>query len=306
MPTHRKQQEKVLPKILVIVGPTAGGKSDLAVLLAKDLNGEIISADSRQVYRGLDIGSGKITKKEMQKIPHHLLDVSSPKRSFSVAQYKTQANRAIKGIISRGKVPIICGGTGFYIQAVVDGLMLPEVKADKALRKKLSKMSSGELCALIAKKDPFRAEHIDAKNKVRLIRALEIIMSLGKVPPLTKELLYEPLFLGLEVPQPKLRERIHIRLHKRMQQGMLKEVVRLHEEGVSYKRMEALGLEYRFLARFLQKKLTKKEMLNNLETAIVQYAKRQYTWFRRDKRVHWLAFTDTRVAITLAKNFLSS
>ncbi len=293
-----------LPKIVVIVGPTAGGKSDLAVLLAKELNGEVISADSRQVYRGMDIGSGKITKTEMQNVPHHLLDVASPKRIFTVAEYKQQAERAIKDILNRGKLPIVCGGTGFYIQALVDGLILPEVKADPNLRKKLSQISANELFLILKKLDPKRAKNIDTKNSVRLIRAIEIATTLGKVPPLREIKRYTPLFIGLNVPQATLHARISLRLTKRMRAGMVSEVKHLLIEGVSAKRMEALGLEYRFIKRLLNKELSKAKMLQELEVAIKQYAKRQYTWFRRDKRIHWIEYRDRTKALTLARDFI--
>lgn len=299
-----KKNNPKLPKLIVIVGPTASGKSDLAVLLAKELNGEVISADSRQVYRGMNIGSGKITKTEMQKIPHHLLDVASPTRVFSVAQYKHRAERAIEDILKRGKLPIVCGGTGFYIQALVDGLMLPEVKADPSLRKKLSQMSTAELFIILKKLDPKRAKNIDTKNSVRLIRAIEIVMALGKVPLLLKEIKYTPFFIGLNVPLPALYERISLRLTKRLRAGMVSEVKHLLETGVSAKRMEALGLEYRFIARYLNKEMDKAQMTQELETAIKQYSKRQYTWFRRDKRVHWIEYTNQAQALTLARDSL--
>ncbi len=299
----RKIYQK-LPKIVVIVGPTASGKSDLAVLLAKELNGEVISADSRQVYRGMDIGTGKITKSEMQKIPHHLLDVASPTRVFGVAQYKRRAELAINDILNRGKLPIICGGTGFYIQALVDGLILPDVKADQKLRKKLSQVSTNELFLILKKLDPKRANNIDSKNSVRLIRAIEIAMSLGKVPQLKNESKYTPLFIGLNVREQTLHERISLRLMKRMRRGMVSEVKHMIENGVSVKRMEELGLEYRFISRFLNKEMSKAQMLKDLETAIRQYAKRQYTWFRRDKRIQWIDYSDRAKALILAKVFL--
>jgi tRNA dimethylallyltransferase len=169
-----REKGERLPKILVILGQTAVGKSNLAVRLAKKFNGEIISADSRQVYKGLDIGTGKITKKEMGDVPHFLLDVVSPKRKFSVSQYKKLADKAIKHILGKHKTPIIVGGTGFYIQAIVDNLVLPEVKPDLKLRKKLEKKSTEELVKILKKLDSERAREIDTKNPRRLIRAIEI------------------------------------------------------------------------------------------------------------------------------------
>ncbi|MCC6290472.1 tRNA (adenosine(37)-N6)-dimethylallyltransferase MiaA [Candidatus Nomurabacteria bacterium] len=161
-------------QVLVIVGPTASGKSALAVQLAKKFDGEIISADSRQVYRGLDIGSGKITEKEKRGIPHHLLDIASPKRIFTVARYQKLAKQKIAEIIGRGKLPIICGGTGFYIQAIVDDLALPKVKPDSRLRKSLAQKTVPELFKMLQKLDSNRARKIDRNNPRRLIRAIEI------------------------------------------------------------------------------------------------------------------------------------
>lgn len=287
------------PKLIVICGPTATGKSDYAVDLALGLVdglnhtkgmvgrtsrgevlGEIISADSRQVYTGLDIGSGKITTKEMRGVPHYLLDVANPKRVFTVSQYKIQTEKAIQKILKKGKTPIIVGGTGFYIDVAL-GLDLPEVPPNKKLRKELEKKSTEELFALLKKKDENRAETIDKDNKVRLIRALEIIETLGKVPKQKRISKYDAQYIYLDFPDEVLKERIHIRLLKRMKMGMLKEVQNLHKQGVSWKRLEELGLEYRYLALYLQKKLTKEEMLRELEMAIWHYAKRQRTWFKK-------------------------
>lgn len=276
------------PKIIVVLGPTATGKSDLAVILAKKYNGEIISADSRQVYIGLDIGSGKVTKKEMSGIPHHLLDVVSPKKVFSVSQFKKQADKAIETIVRKGKVPIICGGTGFYIQAVVEGIIPPEVKPNKTLRKNLEHKTTPELFSLLKKMDSRRAKEIDRHNKVRLIRAVEIADTLGKVPKQKKHAPYETLTIGLDMPDKILKERIHTRLTKRLRKGMLAEAKKLHTQGVSWKRMESLGLEYRYMARFLQKNISRKELIEQLNMEIWHYAKRQRTWFKRDTEIYWI------------------
>lgn len=272
-------------KIIVVCGPTATGKSDYAVALAKNPpaggRGEIISADSRQVYKGLDIGSGKITAREMKHVPHHLLDVANPKRIFSVAQYQKLANKAIKDILKRDKTPIICGGTGFYIDALVYDHSMPEVKPNKTLRKQLEKFSIEELSQKLEALDPQRFETIDTKNKVRLVRAIEIATALGSVPKTTRTKKYDVQWHYLDFPDDILKKRIHDRLHKRMKAGMVAEVKRLHTEGVSWKRLESLGLEYRYLALFLQGKLSKTDMLTQLESAIWHYAKRQRTWFKK-------------------------
>lgn len=272
---------KNIPKIIVVCGPTATGKSDKAVSLALEHNGEIISADSRQVYKGLDIGSGKITKKEMGGVPHYMLDIASPARTYSVAQFQKKATEYIQDILKHGKTPIICGGTGFYIDAVLYGSEFPKVKANHELRKKLSKKTPEELFTILKKKDPRRAKDIDSKNKVRLIRALEIIETLGKVPKVSKKAQYDVEWVYLDFPDDILKERIHIRLLKRMKQGMVREAEKLHTQGLSFSRMEQLGLEYKYLAILLQKKISKTEFLEQLENEIWHYAKRQRTWFKK-------------------------
>jgi tRNA dimethylallyltransferase len=267
--------------LIIICGPTAVGKTTLAINLAKKLSTEIISADSRQVYRGLDIGSGKVTKREMKGIPHHLLDVASPKRVFSVAQYQKLADEAIEAILKKGKTPIICGGTGFYIDAVVYDQGLPLVKPNARLRKKLYRNSAIANFEYLQQLDPDRANNIDRHNNIRLIRAIEIATALGKVPKTSRIKKYDVEWHYLDFPDDVLKQRIHTRLLKRMKSGMVSEVKKLHEAGVSWKRLESLGLEYRYLALFLQNKLSKADMLTQLELAIWHYAKRQRTWFKK-------------------------
>ncbi len=280
-----------MQKVIVILGQTATGKSDLAVKFARrngGIYGEIISADSRQVYKGLDIGSGKITKKEMRGIPHYLLDVANPKNRFTVVQFKELAEKKIEEILARKKVPIICGGTGFYIDAVVKGIILPEVPPNLKLRKDLEKKSAPELFKILQKLDSRRAKDIDPHNKVRLIRAMEIVKSLGKVPHLEASLpSYEFIKIGLYLPPDKLKKKIEKRLLVRIKIGMLKEAQKLHKAGLSWKRMEELGLEYRYMALYLQKKITKQEMLEKINTESYKYAQRQMTWFKRDKEIKW-------------------
>lgn len=275
-------------KLIVIVGQTATGKSDYAVKLAQYVNGEIISADSRQIYKGLNIGSGKITKKEMQGIPHHMLDVANPKNVFSVSDYKKMSERIIDDILARGKTPILVGGTGFYIDAIVNGNIFPEVPPNKSLRKKLSSLSAIENFEVLKKIDPIRAESIDKNNNVRIIRAIEIADFLGKVPKIISKPKYEIEQIGLTMSEVKLRQKIHNRLLSRIKSGMIEEVDYLHSKGLSWKRMHDLGLEYRYVSLFLQNKLTKQEMLNQLESEIWQYAKRQKTWFKRGKKIKWI------------------
>lgn len=275
------------PKIIVIVGPTASGKSSLAVLLAKKFNGEIISADSRQVYKGLDIGTGKVTKKEMAGIPHHLLNVANPAKQFNVEDFKKLGEIAIADIVKRGKIPIIVGGTGFYIEALIHNVILPEVKPDPKLREKLGELSVEQLFKMLRKIDPLRAKTIDPKNSHRLIRAIEIAKTLGKVPPIKKSKPFDTFFIGIQIDPEILKERINERLLARTKQGMVTEAKKLHAKGLSWKRMNGLGLEYRYLALHLQGKLSKQEMIEKLKTEIWHYAKRQMTWFKKDKEIVW-------------------
>ena len=271
-------------KILVIVGPTSSGKSALGVELAKKFNGELISADSRQVYEGLNVGTGKITKKEMRGIPHYLLDVTSPKKIFTAHDFVQKARAAIDDITARGKLPIVVGGTGFYIDALVGRIVLPDVPIDKKLRAKLEKKSTKELFGILKKKDYRRAKNIDPNNKRRLVRALEIAYALGRSPrPMEDRPLYDTLWLGLRMPENSLARKIRARLLVRMKSGMVVEAKQLHKKGLSYKRMESLGLEYRSLARFLHGEITRAQMIEELNIAIRQYAKRQITYWKRKK-----------------------
>jgi len=296
--------EKSNKKIIVIVGPTASGKSEMAVKLARKFKGEIISADSRQVYKGMDIGTGKITKKEMMGIPHHLLDVASPKRKFSVAQYKKLAEKAIRNIFKKGKIPILCGGTGFYIKTVIDNIKIPEVKPDWRLRKKLEKKTPKELYQILKKLDKQRAKTIEKENPRRLIRAIEIVMKTKKpVPCLKKETLpYSLLIIGISKPKNELKELIKKRLLKRLKKGMVKEVKKLRKSGLSWKRLESFGLEYKWVSRYLEKKISFCDMLEKLERDINRFSKKQIAWFKKDKRIHWVKnYSQSQI---LVKKFL--
>ncbi len=306
---------KILPKIIVIIGPTASGKTSFSIKIALRLssgrakkefgiNGaEIISADSRQVYKGMDIGTGKVTKKEMAKIPHYLLDVINPKKQFTAAQYKKLAQKAIKKIHSHGKIPIICGGAGFYIQTITDNIAIPEVKPDAKLRAELEKKSAKELFNQLKKLDPRRAKNIDKNNRRRLIRALEIIIKSGKKVPILKfEPKYEALIIGIRRNAKELKELIKTRLFKRLKQGMVKEIINLKKSGLSWKRLEDFGLEYRYVAYYLQNKLSYNEMVAKLQKEIEHYAKRQMTWFKKDRKIHWIK--NQKEAGKLVREFL--
>ncbi|HZS42773.1 MAG TPA: tRNA (adenosine(37)-N6)-dimethylallyltransferase MiaA [Candidatus Paceibacterota bacterium] len=279
---------RLKPKILVIVGPTSSGKSELAVKLAKKLNGEVVSADSRQVYKGLNIGAGKITEAEMRGVSHHLLDVAHPSKQFSVAEYKRLAEKTIDKILDKGRLPIICGGTGFYIQAIVDNLVLPEVPPNPKLRNRLEQKSVSQLFSILKKLDSRRAGTIDKNNRRRLIRAIEIATAIGKVPKIKTKSKYSAQILGIKLKDDELKRRIRRRLNLRLKRGMIAEAKRLHENGLSWKRMDQLGLEYRYLSQYLQGKISKKEMTEKIYIENWHYAKRQMTWFKRDKRIDWI------------------
>lgn len=291
------------PKLLAIVGPTASGKSGIAVWLAKKIGGEVISCDSRQVYKGLNIGTGKITRKEMGGVPHHLIDITSPKRQFSVAEFQKRARATIQKIFKKRNIPILCGGTGFYISAVADGIILPEVPPNKSLRERLETFDDRQLFLQLKKLDPRRAKTIDRNNRRRLIRAIEIAEALGKVPMLSKKTsAYDVLYIGL-LPK-NLRARIRRRLLRRIKLGMISEAKLLHKNGLSYARMNELGLEYRYLADYLAGRLTKKELVGKLETEIWRYAKRQMTWFKRDQGILWFKPEEKYKIEKLTRKFL--
>lgn len=295
------------PKVIAIVGPTASGKSDLAVQIAKKFGGEIISADSRQVYKGLDIGTGKITKKEMLGIPHYLIDVTSPRKKFTISEWKKKAQKSIEEIIKRNKTPIIVGGTGFYIDSLLFGLEIPEVPPNNKLRKSLANKSPQELFIILKKLDPNRAKTIDTRNPVRLIRAIEVARKLGSVPPLQKlNQNYDILWIGINPGKEKIANKIHTRLIKRLKQGMIEEARTAHKKGLSWKRMEELGLEYKWLALYLQNLITRNEMISKLERDIIHYSKRQMTWFKRNKSIVWIDLSKNKnQLLSIVKSFLT-
>ncbi|MEK9153856.1 MAG: tRNA (adenosine(37)-N6)-dimethylallyltransferase MiaA [Patescibacteria group bacterium] len=280
---------KSRPKVLIIVGPTSSGKSALAVELARKFDGEIISADSRQVYKKLDIGTGKITASEMKGISHHLLSIVSPKKIFTAHDFVEKGHVLIKEITARGKLPIIAGGTGFYIDALVGRIILPNVPANEKLRTRLLKKTAGQLYSFLEKKDPRRAKTIDPNNKRRLIRALEIIAAIGRVPKNAdaRHPHFDALWIGIRHPLKKLERKITARLRTRIKQGMIEEGRKLHASGLSYKRMFNLGLEYRALSLYLQGKITRSQMFDELNRDIRNYAKKQMMYWARNDSIRW-------------------
>ncbi len=275
-------------KLTVITGTTASGKSDIAVELALIHGAEIVSADSRQVFKGLDLGSGKITREEMKGVPHHLLDVARPGDFFSMAHFQKLAYEAVDDIIRRGSRAFLTGGTGLYINAVVDGYELHDDKPDPEIRKSIEKKSAQELIDIIRDADPAALERVDIKNKRRLERAAEKALS-GRVcdkPSLPR---YETLVIGVTWPREVLYERIRIRLDRRLEQGMIDEVKRLREQGVSDDFLYRLGLEYRYILMYLKGEFEDYDAFyNKLFMEIRHLAKEQMTWFRKRKDINWI------------------
>lgn len=279
------------PKIIAVVGPTASGKTALSIELAKRFNGEVISADSRQVYRGLDIGSGKVTPDEMQGIPHHLIDIADIPYRYTGADFVRDAKAAILDITARGKVPIIAGGTFFYLDLLRGKMSTAEVEPNLVLRAELEKLPTDELFLRLQTTDSVRASTIEPGNRRRLIRALEIIDSLGSVPlPTRTESEYDWLIFGIDIDRDTLHARIEQRMLERLKLGMREEVEQLLAAGVSAERLVDFGLEYRFLTRNIQKEIPYEVMTEKLFTKIKQFAKRQRTWLKRDQEIVWKPF----------------
>lgn len=295
------------PKVIAVVGPTASGKTSLAVELALALNGEVISADSRQVYMGLDIGSGKVTKEEAKGVPHHLISIVDPKDTYTAADFACDAKALIEDITARGKVPIIAGGTFFYLDQLRGLSGVAGVPKNEELRKELENKSTPELLTILTDLDSKRAGAVDKNNRHRIIRSIEIATALGHVPPAFKEESpYEWLIFGIDIDRTDLHPRIEQRLHQRLRDGMEAEVERLLAEGVSKEKLVAFGLEYRYLVRRHYKELSYKQMTEELFAKIRQFAKRQMTWLKRDEEIVWKKFPVNIVEIvTEAKNFLN-
>jgi len=306
-------------KIIVILGPTASGKTRLAVKLANLFNGEIVSADSRQVYKGMDIGTGKDLEefsifnfqfsKKIQ-IPHHLIDVVSPKKQFDLASYQKLAFAAIDDILSRGKLPILTGGSGLYLQAVVENFKLSDAKKNSAARAAAEELSADELFSKLEKLAPkmaLRLNQSDKNNKRRLVRYLEILEQNESLKRENGRRKYDAMIIGLDCPRSVLKQRIAKRITDRLEgQKMVEEVEKLKVDGLSWKRLESFGLEYKFISLYLQKKLTYEDMTEKLTIATNQFSKRQATWFKRwekqGAKINWLS--DEAEIEKLVKKFI--
>ena len=272
-------------KLIAVMGTNASGKSGLGVELARRFQGEIVSADSRQVFRGLDLGSGKITPEEMQGVPHHLIDVCQPGDFFSMADFQRLAYNAVDGILARGHVPFLVGGTGLYVDAVIDGYELSDVEPDLAFRAHLETFETPALYEMLKEKLP--DTDIDPKNRNRVMRALERLAA-DDYHPGRRSPRYEVLKLGVTWPREILKARIDERLERRLNEGMIDEVKGLMDAGVSTEFLTKLGLEYRYITEYLLGQWTYEQMLDELGRAIKRFAKRQMTWFRREENLHWL------------------
>jgi tRNA dimethylallyltransferase len=298
-----------LPKLVVLLGPTASGKSGLGITLAQHFDGEIVSADSRQVYRGLDLGTAKVSSAEQALVPHHVLDVADPCEIYTVAQFQRAAITAINDILKRSHQPFLVGGSPHYIQAVVDNLDIPHIEPQPKLREQLEKRPLPELLKQLEELDPRSAATIDRNNPRRIIRALEVCLVSSK--PFSQhrkksELLYQSLLLGIAWPREVLYRRIDKRVDERMQQGMVQEVERLLDEGISHQRLEALGLEYRYISRWLTGAFENEdEMVQRLKYAIHDFTRRQLTWFRKEQRIVWINGGDWELAEDIVRDFLT-
>lgn len=298
MKSFQKEKTKKL-KILVVLGPTASGKTALAVSLARRFKGEIVSADSRQVYKGMDIGSGKDLQeygRGANKIPYYLIDVVSPEEDFNVAKYQKLAKEAIEDIAGRNKLPILAGGTGLYLQSIIDGFRLFPKQPDLDKRRELEAKSVSKLYRLLEKIKPdfaIKLNNSDRNNPRRLIRYLEIISGGGSLEKPKADKRMDFLILGLRQDDNLMRERILKRIIIRLEkQNMIDEVSRLLDEGISSRKLISFGLEYRFITWYLEDKLSYDEMIEKLLLASYRFAKRQKTWFKRlekqGKKINWL------------------
>lgn len=283
-----------LPKLIAVVGTNASGKSGLGVTLAERYGGEIVSADSRQVFRGLDLGSGKITPAETRGVPHHLIDVCAPGDFFSMHDFQRLAYEAIDGILARGRLPFLVGGTGLYVASVTEGYVMSDAAPDLEYRDHLETFSTPELYDMLVKAVP--DIDIERNNRNRVMRVLEKLHAGDDHVPHNAPR-YDTLKLGVTWDRETLRARIDARLERRLAQGMVEEVRGLMDQGVSTAFLYKLGLEYRFIAQYLTGEIPRYEdMVEQLGNAIKKFAKRQMTWFRRDRDILWLDMTGDPVA----------
>ena len=281
----------IRPNLLVILGATASGKTRLGAQLAALYSGEIISADSRQVYRGMDIGTGKDLH-EYGAVPHHLIDVAPPGSEFNLFEFQRLFLDAFSEVSGRGRLPVLVGGSGMYLDSVLRGYWLRKVTEDRELRLELDGLSMDQLADRLRASNPRLHNSSDLTERPRLIRAIEIAEAAPPQPATGTHPELAPVTLGIRWERAALRERITRRLRERLDSGMVEEVQRLHACGVTYERLEFYGLEYRYLARHLKGELSSNDMFQKLNSAIHDFAKKQENWFRRMQAsgtaIHWL------------------
>lgn len=285
-------------KIIVIVGATASGKSDVGIELAKKVNGEIVSADSMQIYRGMDIGTAKITPDEMQCIRHHLIDVVNPSDQFSVAEYQAMARSTISEIISRDKIPILVGGTGLYIRAAIDKLEFPKGTTDSGIRKRLEERAAAEgkeaLYRELIEKDPAATDIVHPANLRRIIRALEVIETEGRpfsefhTEWSTRESIYDVKMFGLALDRAILKERIDKRVDRMIELGLIDEVKHMLAYGFEGFLTSLQAIGYKEMIDYLSGTTSIEESIETIKIRTRQYAKRQITWFKADHRIQWI------------------
>lgn len=293
--------------LLVVLGPTASGKTGLAVRLARDIGGEILSADSRQVYRGMNLGTGKDLSEYIRggdAVPVHLIDICDPAEEFNVFTFQNLFYPCFQEILRRGKIPILTGGTGLYLDSVLRGYRMPAVPENQRLREKLAGEGMESLQQHLRLLCPDVHNTTDLMERKRLIRAIEIVEFSREHPHAEKPpVTVSPLTIGIRCDRNDLRRKITLRLQNRLEAGMIDEVRRLHDRGIAWERLESFGLEYRYISLHLQEKITWKEMFQTLNTRIHQFAKRQETWFRRMERygvrIHWIEGADEDAALRL-------
>lgn len=287
-------------KLIVILGPTGSGKTKWAVRLAKSFDGEIVSADSRQIYKEMDIGTDKIQcpkiKSEESKkyylykgIPHHLIDIIAPDQEFTLAQYKKQAVKTVKDIHKRKKLPFLVGGTGLYIQSVIDNLNIPKVRPDPKIRKKLEEKNKEDLFQELQKTDPKAIKFIDPNNKRRIVRALEVYLITGKTFSQQRKKnkpLFETLQIGIDLDKEKLKKKINQRVEAMFKEGLIQELKKLLKKY--NKNLPAMsGIGYAETIQYLEGKINLEEAKTEIQKNTWRYSRRQMSWFRRDSRIHW-------------------
>ncbi|MDO8509521.1 MAG: tRNA (adenosine(37)-N6)-dimethylallyltransferase MiaA [bacterium] len=307
-----------LPKIIAVLGPTASGKTDLGIFLAKKFNGEIVNFDSRQVYKKMKIGTAKPVGKwetgnfgecyMVDSVPHHMMDIVNPDKEYSVAEFKATAVKIINNILKRKKLPILVGGTGLYFWAVIDNLDIPSVKQNSTLRQSLEIKPLAELVTMLEKFDPESAVKIDLKNPRRVLRALEVFLSTGEsfVAQTSKSNpLYDVLQMGIAWPRTELHDRINQRAENQMKDGLVEEVKMLVAEKYDWNLPSMSSIGYKQIGEYLQGRISLVEAIELLKIATRQYAKKQMTWFKRDQRIIWLSGRDQAVAEKKVIEFLN-